>query len=96
MQTLTQAQLKFIELDKKKAEYKQFIEEYQRAVKDLVTEIGVGGHFQDAEGTVYQTAICEGKYVYFDKYEVTRTRRIGEKSGSLALKTAKELGYSVE
>ena len=33
---LTPAQLKFIELDKKKAEYKLFIEEYNQSVKDLV------------------------------------------------------------
>jgi hypothetical protein len=93
---LTPAQLRFIELDKKKAEYKKFIEEYNQAVKDLVTEVGVGAHFQDSEGTVYQTAICEGKYISFDRFEVQRTRRAGEKAGSLALKTAKELGYTVE
>lgn len=93
---LTPTQLKFIELDKKKAQYKQFVEEYNQAVKDLVSEVGIGGHFQDGEGTVYQTGACEGKYVFFDKYEVNRTRRPGEKSGSLALKSAKELGYNVE
>ena len=93
---LTPTQLKFIELDKKKAEYKKLMEEYQLIVKDLVAEIGLGGHFQDYEGTVYRTAPCEGKFVHFEKYEVERTRRAGEKAGTLALKTAKELGYSVE
>jgi hypothetical protein len=93
---LTPTQLKFIELDKKKAEYKRFTEEYEQTVKDLVKEIGIGGHFQDGEGTVYQTAECDGKFIHFNRFEVSRTRRVGEKSGSLALKTAKDLGYSVE
>lgn len=93
---LTPTQLKFIELDKKKAEYKRFIEEYQQSIKDLVAEIGIGGHFQDSEGTVYQTSICDGKFVHFEKFEVNRTRRASEKVGSLALKAAKELGYSLE
>lgn len=93
---LTPAQLRFIELDKKKAEYKKFMEEYQSAVVDLVKEVGIGGHFQDADGTVYQTAECDGKFIHYEKYEVTRTRRAGEKSGSLALKKAAELGYNVE
>lgn len=96
MFSLTPTQLKFIELDKKKAEYKRFVEEYEQTVKDLVTEMGVGGHFQDGEGTVYQTAPCDGKFIHFIRYEVNRTRRPGEKAGSLALKAAKDLGYSVE
>lgn len=93
---MTETQKKFIELDKKKAEYKQFMEEYSQAVNDLVSEMGVGGHFQDGEGTVYQTAECDGKFVYFDKFEIKRTRREGERAGSLSLKKAKDLGYGVE
>ena len=86
----------FIELDKKKAEVKRFFEEYKVAVSALVEEIGVGGHFQDADGTVYQTAIPEGRFVAFDKFTVTRTRREGEKRGDLSLTKARDLGYEVE
>lgn len=93
---MTEAQKKFILLDKKKVEYKEFMEQFKMAVNDLVDEMGVGGHFQDAEGTVYQTADCEGKFTYFDKFEVKRTRREGERAGSLSLKKAKDLGYGVE
>ena len=96
MFNLSETQRKFIELDKQKAHYKKFIEDYQQAVRDVIKEVGIGAHFQDGEGTVYQTAEAEGRYVHFDKFEVNRTRRPGEKSGSLALKTAKELGYNVE
>lgn len=92
---LTEKQKKFVELDKKKAEYKEFIEQYSAAINELVEEMGVDGHFQDVEGTVYQTANCDGKFVYFDKFEVKRTRREGERAGSLSMKKAKELGYGV-
>lgn len=92
---MTETQKKFVELDKKKAEYKEFLEEYKTTVSELVEELGVGGHFQDAEGTVYQAATCDGKFVYFDKFEIKRTRREGERAGSLSLKKAQELGYGV-
>lgn len=87
---------KFIELDKKKAEVKKFFEEYKAAIDAVIEEVGVGGHFQDADGTVYQTAIPEGRFVAFDKFTVQRTRREGEKRGDLSLTKARDLGYEVE
>ena len=96
MFNLSETQRKFIELDRQKAAFKKFQEDYAQAVADLIKEVGVGAHFQDDQGTVYQTATCDGKWIHFDKFEVNRTRRAGEKAGSLALKTAKDLGYSVE
>jgi len=93
---LTDKQRRFVELDKKKAEQKEFAEQYSLAVKELIEEQGLNTAFQDGEGTVYQTAECDGKYVYFDKFEVKRTRREGERAGSLSLKAAKELGFSVK
>ena len=93
---LTDRQRRFVELDKKKAELKEFAEQYSTAVSELVTEMGLNSTFQDSEGTVYQTAECDGKFVYFDKFEIKRTRRVGERAGSLSLKAAKELGFKVE
>lgn len=93
---MTETQKAFVELDKKKAEYKEFMKLYRDTVDQLKEEMGLGGHFQDYEGTVYQVEECEGKFVYTDKYEVKRTRRDGERAGSLSIKKAKELGYDVE
>lgn len=92
---MTEAQKIFVELDKKKVEYKQFMELYSEAVEAVVEEIGLGGHFIDADGTVYQAADCDGKFVYFDKHEIKRTRREGERAGSLSMKKAEELGYDM-
>ena len=93
---LSSTQTKYIELEKKKEHYKLFLEELRETTEKLVTELGIGGHFQDAEGTVYQVEETQGKFVYFDRFEIKRTRRVGEKAGSLSLTKAKELGYAVE
>jgi len=90
---MTDAQKRFVLLDKQKAAYKEFMKEYRDAVNTLKEEMGVGGHFQDAEGIVYQVDNCEGKFVYTDIYEVKRTKREGERAGSLSIKKAQELGY---
>ena len=92
---MTNAQKRFINLDKQKVAYKEFMEEYALAVNALKEEMGIGGHFQDAEGIVYQVDECLGKYQYFDKYEVKRTKRNGERAGSLSIKKAGEVGYNV-
>ena len=68
----------------------------KEATEAVVKEVGVGGHFQDTDGTVYQVEESTGKFVYFDRFEIKRTRRAGEKAGSLSLTKAKELGYAVE
>ena len=93
---LTDTQKKYIELEKKKQEYKVFLEEFKEVTSQLHKEMGLGGHFQDAEGTVYQIFEAEGRFVHFDKFEVKRTRREGERAGSLAITKAKELGYDVK
>lgn len=91
---LSELQKKFVELDIKKQEYKAFLEEYRTTINALKEEIGIGGHFQDQFGTVYQLEECHGKFTYFDKYEVKRTRREGEARGTLSLTKAKDLGYA--
>jgi hypothetical protein len=93
---LTANQAKYVELEKKKELYKAFLEELKVVTEALVKEVGLGGHFQDSDGTVYIAEETTGKFVYFDRYDIKRTRRIGEKSGSLSLTKAEELGYQVK
>ena len=93
---LTDKQKRFVELDKQKVLFKEFQEQYAIAVNALAQEMGINGHFSDAEGTVYQVTESEGKFIYFDKFEVKRTRRKDERAGSLSLTKARELGYNVE
>jgi len=92
---MTESQIAFVKLDKKKTECKKIFEKYKESIQSLVDEMGVGGNFQDDDGTVYLIDECEGKFVYFDNFEVKRTRREDETRGSLSIKKAKELGYEL-
>ena len=94
--TLSPAIQRFIELEKRKAEVKKYFDDLQDAVQAVAEEIGIGGHFQDSEGTVYQICIPEGRFVQFQHVGYLRTRREGEKKGDLSLTKARELGYEVE
>jgi hypothetical protein len=93
---MTEVQKKYVELEKKYQQLKELQKELSETGEALFNELGEGGSFQDEEGTVYKAAKCEGKYVYFTPFEIKRTRRPGEKSGSLSLKEAREDGYTLE
>ncbi len=84
---------KFVELEKRKEEVKQYFEQLQQAVVDVSAEVGVNGFFQDEEGTVYKIVVPEGKFVHFEKLSYERTRRPGEKRGDLSMKEAEEAGF---
>jgi hypothetical protein len=93
---MTDVQKKFVELEKRKAEVKKYFEELEQATLELAKEIGVGGMFQDPEGTVYKVVIPEGTFVKFAKIGYQRTRRPGEVKGDLSLTEARERGFVVE
>lgn len=93
---MTEAQLKFVELEKQKEAVKAYFDKLQEATLALAKEIGVGGMFQDTEGTVYKVVVPEGKFVHFEKIGYQRTRRQGEKRGDLSLTEARERGFNVE
>jgi hypothetical protein len=93
---MTDAQKKFVELEKKKEEVKKYFDELKTAIEAVSKEIGVNGYFQDpSDGTVFKIVEPEGKYVTYDRISYVRTRRVSEKRGDLSLKEAKEAGFSV-
>lgn len=94
--SLTDLHRKLIELDRMKANIKKFFDDYKSTTEALVKEFGIGHSFQDEEGIVYQLAEQEGKYVSFDRYTVERTKRPGEERGTLSVKKAQEMGYTVK
>ena len=89
-------QKKFVELDRKKDEVKQFFDEYGEVIAELAKQEGIGAMFQDEQGVVYQIEIPEGRFVHYEKFGVKRTRREGERAGSLSLTKAREAGFVVE
>ena len=93
---LTDQQQKFIEVSKQLELLKEQRKEIGSQLEELANQIGIGSSFQDPEDkTVFEIVVPDGRYVYFDKIDYVRTRREGERSGSLSLKRAKELGYEL-
>lgn len=92
---MTEAQKRFVELEKQKEQVKQYFENLKNAVEAVQKEVGVNGYFQDAEGTVYKIVIPEGKFVTFEHISYVRTRRLHEKRGDLSIKEAEEAGFNV-
>lgn len=92
---LTNAQKRFVELEKQKEEVKKYFENLKSAVEEVSKEIGVNGYFQDDDGTVYKIVIPDGKFVTYEHLSYIRTRRMDEKRGDLSLKEAEEAGFTV-
>ncbi len=94
---ISSIQRHFIDLDKRfNTEIKPFLDAFKAAKAAVAIEVGIDGHFQDEEGTVYQAVVPTGRFVAFDRYAVNRTRREGETKGDLSMTAARELGYVVE
>ena len=92
---MTPTQSRFVELERKKDEIKQYFEELTEATKALATEIGVGSFFQDDQGIVYKVVEPDGRFVHFDKISYVRTKRPHEKRGDLSMKEAEEAGFTL-
>ena len=92
---MTENQKRFVELEKRKEEIKQYYEDLKVAIEAVKNEVGLNGYFQDEEGTVYKIVEPDGKFVTYDKISYVRTRRLHEKRGDLSLKEATEAGFSV-
>lgn len=94
---MTDAQKRFISLEKQKEEIKKFFENLSEAIVAVQKEVGTNGYFQDEEGTVYKIVEPDGKYVPFEKLSYLRTRRLNEDRSPLplALKEAEAAGFNV-
>lgn len=92
---MTPAQVKFVELEKKKEEVKKYFEQLDEATLELAKELGVNNFFQDADGIVYQVVIPTYKSVKMDHVGYVRTKRQGEARGSLSVKKAEEAGFTI-
>lgn len=91
--SLTDAEQRFIELDRQKAIHRQFFKDLNAAAEAVEVESGLDHAFQDDQGIVYQVVKPSGVYVEYRSSEIHHTRREGESKGSLAVVAAKELGF---
>lgn len=94
---MTEAQKKFVTLEKQKEQVKKFFEDLKLATEEVAKEVGINGYFQDpADGTVFKVVIPDGKFITYEKISYLRTRRLDEKRGDLSLKEAQEAGFNVQ
>ena len=91
---MTDTEKEFVELSKRYEIAKDELKMLKEKLVDLEINIGLIS-FQDDEGTVYSIVRPSGTFIYFDTISYKRTRREGERSGTLSLKEAKELGFDV-
>lgn len=92
---MTDAQKRFVELERKKEDIKKFFDELNDACSAVAREVGINGYFQDDQGIVYKVVIPDGKFVHFEKISYKRTRRPNEDRGDLSLKEAESAGFKV-
>ena len=89
-------QSRFIELVER---LEQLNDEYKQVTQELeiVSEnLGEGAMFQDPKDmTVFEVVLAKGRFITYNKWTYNRTRKIGEKSGSLSLKKAHEKNFIV-
>ena len=91
-ETLSQLERTLIHLERFKTEViKPFYELYESALKDLQAATGLGHHFQDNDGIVYQLEKPTGTFVAFPEVKLSRTRYPDETKGGLSLTAARAL-----
>jgi hypothetical protein len=93
---MTDAQQKFLEISKRYETLKEEMKALKPTLQELMTEIGVGTMFQDAEtGLVYRIEVPTGTFISFDPISYSRTKKVGEDKGSLSKKDAEAAGFTL-
>ena len=94
---LTDTQKKFLEVSKRIETLKEEMKALYPTLDELMVELGVGTHFQDPETKlVYQIVVPKGSFIEYKQVGYERTKKTGETKGSMAMKKAEELGYSLK
>ena len=79
-----------------KEKLKKEMEEINTKLEGALKELGLGYMFQAQDGTVFRVSKPTGTYISFREIDYDRTRREGEKSGSLSLTDARNAGFEVK
>lgn len=85
-----------ITLSLQKEKLKKEMEETNAKLDEVLKGLGLGHMFQAQDGTVFRVSKPTGTYISFREIDYDRTRREGEKSGSLSLTDARNAGFEVK
>ena len=89
---MTDAQKRFVDLEKKR---KQSLDDFDAALKAVAEEVKPGGYFQDDDKVVYKIVVPSGRWVKFDAVSYVRTKRGDESKGTLSANEAVEAGFII-
>lgn len=85
-----------VTLSLQKEKLKKEMEEINGKLEEALKGLGIGHMFQAQDGTVFRVSKPTGTYISFREIDYDRTRREGEKSGSLSLTDARAAGFEVK
>ena len=93
---LTILQKQIIEVSKMIESLKEKLKENSEALEHLLNEEGIGSSFQDpTDNVVFEVVIPKGAFTYYSHIGFDRTKRENERSGTLSIKRAKDLGFTL-
>jgi hypothetical protein len=88
-----------IRMDREKDEHVEFLKQYRLLIEEIAQNIDLieENHiaFQDKWDVVYKIEPATGEYVEYKHWTLKRTRRPGEKRGTLSIEEAKRLGFEM-
>jgi len=89
-------ELSVVNLSLQKEKLRKEMEELNKNLEDSLRNLGMGHIFQAEDGTVFRVSKPAGTFISFRDIDYDRTRREGEKSGSMSLTDARAAGYEVK
>jgi hypothetical protein len=104
VENLAEANRKFLEEQKQnvitlslqKEKLRKEMEELNKNLEESLKNLGLGYIFQAEDGTVFRVSKPAGTFISFRDIDYDRTRREGEKSGSMSLTDARAAGFEVK
>lgn len=93
---LTHLEERFLALAKEQEDLKESLNNVRIDLEVVMKEMKMDTFIQDPETyIVYQIVKPTGSFVYYKDIDYVRTKKEGEKAGSLSLKKAEEAGFTV-
>ena len=89
-------QLSVVNLSLQKEKLRKEMEELNKNLEESLKNLGLGHIFQAEDGTVFRVSKPAGTFISFRDIDYDRTRREGEKSGSMSLTDARAAGFEVK
>lgn len=85
----------FLALEAKAEEWRKYQADLQIALEKLAAVLPLGSYFQGPDGVVYKVTRPSGHFVHYRPVGFDRTKRPGERAGSLSAEEATRAGFTL-